>query len=65
MLNSTVERRYLGFRLLEQFAEVLATDQITLLVTPNYIRCLMSNLHQSDKLLNKVARHSVRIRLPK
>jgi len=53
--NSTVNRKYLGFRLFSFFLEKVNLSDISSFLTPNFLHCLITNLTVKKKLLGKSA----------
>jgi len=55
LFNSTVNRKYLGFKLFSLFKEKVNLSDISLFLTPNFLSCLISNLTNKKKLLGRIS----------
>ncbi|KAJ1918613.1 DNA-directed DNA polymerase [Mycoemilia scoparia] len=57
--NSSNEHKYWGLQLLDQAARVLSPSDLPHILTPNAIRCLISNCSSDQKLLFKASRRAL------
>ena len=58
LFTSTHERKYLGFQLFQKLLPSVPASSVSLLFTPNFLRCLMNSLSSKDTYLFKIARQT-------
>ena len=56
VFTSTHERKCLGFALFQKLVEKISSEDVVLIFTPNFLRCLINNLSNKETYLNKVAK---------
>jgi hypothetical protein len=57
--NSSHERKYWGFQLVEKVMNQVPTDQTVFVFTDNFMRTFINNMSSEDRFLSKAARHTV------
>ncbi|GAB5585522.1 DNA-directed DNA polymerase [Umbelopsis nana] len=57
--NSSHERKYWGFQLVEKVMNQVPTDQTVFVFTDNFMRTFINNMSSEDRFLSKAARHTM------
>ncbi|CAO3670180.1 unnamed protein product [Umbelopsis ramanniana] len=57
--NTSHERKYWGFQLVEKAMSQVPTDQIVFVFTDNFMRTFINNMSSEDRFLSKAARHTM------
>ncbi|ODV70552.1 DNA polymerase V [Hyphopichia burtonii NRRL Y-1933] len=61
--KSSHERKFWGFEIFAKFVSALQSSQVQYLFTPNFMRCLINQSAQSNRLLNKISTKTLNILL--
>ncbi|KAI8894276.1 DNA polymerase phi-domain-containing protein [Globomyces pollinis-pini] len=54
--TSTHERKFLGFQIFLEILPLVSNEQVALIITPHFLRCLINSLHSKETYLNKQAK---------
>ncbi|KAI9274442.1 DNA polymerase phi-domain-containing protein [Phascolomyces articulosus] len=54
-------RKYWGFKLVQRVLRRVSSDQMSVIFTPNFMRCFINSLSSGDRYLNKVASHTANV----
>ncbi|KAH8550146.1 DNA polymerase phi-domain-containing protein [Umbelopsis sp. PMI_123] len=57
--NTSHERKYWGFQLVEKAMTHVPTEQIVFVFTDNFMRTFINNMSSEDRFLSKAARHTM------
>jgi DNA polymerase phi len=58
--NSSHDRKFMGFQIFQEILPSITSEQVPLIFTPHFMRCLINSLSSKETYLNKKARQTVR-----
>ncbi|CAI5760753.1 unnamed protein product [Candida verbasci] len=58
--KSSHERKYWGFEIFQKFLKLIDNEDVKYLFTGNFLRCLINQVSQSNRLLNSIAKSTIK-----